>query len=133
MKLRTPHASILTALSIACMPCAASAVEAAPSKQFSTCIDKAGGVTSSMLACIGTENKLQHGRLNKAYQALSASLQPARKTLLLEAQRAWIKFRDTNCSFYGDPDGGSMARVSGQDCVMRATTERARELESLKP
>ena len=30
---------------------------------------------------------------------------------LLEAQRAWIKFRDTNCDFYYDPDGGTMARV----------------------
>ena len=132
MKLCTPHALLLAALSIACVPHAASAVELGSSKQFSTCMDKSGGVTSGMIECITTENKLQDARLNKAYKALSADLQPVRKTQLLEAQRAWIKFRDTNCSFYADPDGGSMARVSANDCVMRATTERARELEALK-
>lgn len=132
MKLCTPHALLLAALSIACVPVAASAVELGSSKQFSTCMDKSGGVTSSTIECITTENKLQDARLNKAYKALSADLQPVRKTQLLEAQRAWIKFRDTNCSFYADPDGGSMARVSANDCVMRATTERARELEALK-
>ena len=41
------------------------------------------------MAHIGTENELQDAQLNKAHQALSAKLQPARKTLLLEAQRAW--------------------------------------------
>jgi uncharacterized protein YecT (DUF1311 family) len=132
MKLCTPHALLLAALSIACVPVAASAVELGSSKQFSTCMDKSGGVTSGMIECITTEHKLQDARLNKAYKALSADLQPARKTQLLEAQRAWIKFRDTNCSFYADPDGGSMARVNANDCVMRATTERARELEALK-
>ncbi|NDG38531.1 MAG: DUF1311 domain-containing protein [Betaproteobacteria bacterium] len=123
---------LLATLSIACVPHAASAGAAGSSKQFAACIDKSGGVTSSTIECIVTENKLQDDRLNKAYKALSADLQPARKTQLLEAQRAWIKFRDTNCSFYADPDGGSMARVSANDCVMRATTERARELEALK-
>ena len=46
MKLCTPHALLLAALSIACVPHAASAVELGSSKQFSTCMDKSGGVTS---------------------------------------------------------------------------------------
>ena len=132
MKLHTSNAILLVALTLACVPHAASAAEAGSSKQFSTCMDKSGGVTSSMIECIVAENKLQDARLNKAYKALGADLAPARKTQLLEAQRAWIKFRDANCSFYDDPDGGSMARVSANECVMRATTERARELEMLK-
>ncbi len=132
MKLHTPNALILAAFTLTCVPFAASAIEAGSSKQFSTCMDKSGGITSNIINCIVTENKLQDARLNKAYKALGADLPPARKTQLLEAQRAWIKFRDTNCNFYDDPDGGSMARVSANDCVMRATTERARELEALK-
>jgi len=60
-----------------------------PANSSQTCIDQAGGVTSSVMARIGTETELQHARLNKAHQALSAKLQPTRKTLLLEAQRAW--------------------------------------------
>ena len=123
---------LLAALSIASLPLAASALEAGSSKQFAACMDKSGGVTAGMIECIVTENRLQDARLNKAYKALSADLTPARKTQLLDAQRAWIKFRDANCNFYDDPDDGSMARVSANDCVMKATTERARELEALK-
>lgn len=132
MKSHTPHALLLAVLAIASVPHAASAHEAGASKLFSTCMDKSGGVTSSMVECIVTKNKLQDARLSKAYKALGAELPAARKTQLLEAQRAWIKFRDANCTFYFDPDGGSMERVSANDCVMRATTERARELEFLK-
>ena len=124
-------AFLLTALIFVYVPYTASAAEAGSSKQFSTCMDKSGGITSSMIECIVTEEKLQDVRLNKAYKALSANLPPDRKKQLLEAQRAWIKFRDANCSFYNDPDGGSMARVGANDCLMRATTERARELEAL--
>ena len=131
MKLHMSPVFLLAALIFVYVPYTASAAEAGSSKQFSTCMDKSGGVTSSMIECIVTENKLQDARLNKAYKALGAELPPARKTQLLEAQRAWIKFRDANCSFYNDPDGGSMARVGANDCLMRATTERAREMEAL--
>ena len=112
-------AFLLAALIFVYVPYTASAAEAGSSKQFSTCMDKSGGITSSMIECIVTEEKLQDARLNKAYKALSADLPPARKKQLLEAQRAWIKFRDANCSFYNDPDGGSMARVGANDCLMR--------------
>ena len=132
MKLHTSRTFLLAAFTLAYVPFAASAVEVGSSKQFSTCMDKSGGITLTMIECIVTENKLQDTRLNKAYKALSADLPPTRKAQLLEAQRAWIKFRDTNCNFYDDPDGGSLARVSANECVMRATTERARELEALK-
>ena len=132
MKLPTTLAYLLAALTMTSLPHAASAHDAGSSKQFNTCMDKSGGVTSSMVECIVTENKLQDARLNKAFKALNADLPPARKTQLLEAQRAWIKFRDGNCSYYDDPDGGTMARVNANECVMRTTTERASELELLK-
>jgi len=51
---------------------------------------------------------------------------------LQEAQRAWIKYRDTNCDFYYDPDGGTLARVNANSCMMTSTADRARELESFK-
>lgn len=101
------------------------------SPQFSTCMDRSGGVTENMIDCIATENQRQDKRLNKAYKALMSDLSAERKKQLLEAQRAWLKFRDTNCSFYLDPDGGSMARVSANDCVMTMTANRAKELENL--
>ena len=63
---------------------------------------------------------------------LRLSAHPLRQAQLQQVQRAWIKYRDANCGFYDDPDGGSLARVSANDCMMATTTRRARELESFR-
>jgi uncharacterized protein YecT (DUF1311 family) len=60
-----------------------------------------------------------------------SKLSPERKKELLEAQRAWIRFRDTNCRFYDDPAAGTSARVSANECVLNATADRAKELKLL--
>ena len=112
------------------MPLAVHAQEINLTKQFSVCMDKADGVTQNMVECIDAEIKRQDARLNKAYKALVADLNPERKKQLLEAQRAWLKFRDTNCAFYFDPDGGTIARVQAVDCMMTMTASRAKELEN---
>jgi len=101
------------------------------SKQFTECMDKSGGITLAMVECISAETQRQDQRLNKSYKALMASLSSVRKEQLQEAQRAWIKFRDSNCRFYLDPEGGSMSRVSAGDCAMTMTTNRANELAKL--
>jgi uncharacterized protein YecT (DUF1311 family) len=102
-------------------------------KQFSTCMDKSNGVTSNMLDCIGDETKRQEIRLNKAYNKVMTQISPERKAPLQSAQRAWIGYREANCSFYADPNGGTMARVNASDCFMSATASRAKELESFQP
>jgi uncharacterized protein YecT (DUF1311 family) len=101
------------------------------SKEFGACLDKAGGVTPAMIDCISAELKRQDALLNQNYRKLMASLSTARKKVLQEAQRAWIKFRDTNCDFYYDPDGGSAARVDANECLLNATADRANELAGL--
>ncbi len=99
------------------------------STQYSQCMDNSGGVTVSMLDCIAAETKLQDDRLNMAYKEAMSQLSAERKKQLKEAQRAWIKFRDANCDFYFDPEGGTSASVMASDCVMSETAERAAELE----
>jgi uncharacterized protein YecT (DUF1311 family) len=84
-----------------------------------------------MLDCIAAETERQDARLNRAYRELSSALPAERKKALVEAQRAWLRFRDLNCGFYDDPDGGTEARVSANDCVMTMTANRALELEQL--
>jgi uncharacterized protein YecT (DUF1311 family) len=121
------------ALAIAAAPIAASAHETGLSKPYAACMDKSGGVTMDMIGCITAEYQRQDARLNKAYKALMAELPPPRKTQLQEAQRSWINYRDANCAFYDDPDGGTLARVNANACMMTATADRARELESLRP
>ena len=100
------------------------------SKKYSSCMNKSVS-TQDMVECIVSEYKTQDARLNNAYKLLQQKLSADRKKQLLEAQRLWIKYRDANCSFYYDPDGGSMARLSANDCMMISTAKRAKELENL--
>lgn len=101
------------------------------SQEYSTCMDKSNGVTSEMLDCMSAEYERQDVRLNENYKRLMSKLSPKRKEGLLEAQRAWIKFRDANCRFYFDPEGGSAAHMAGTDCTLNATADRATELKNL--
>lgn len=102
------------------------------SKQYTFCMDKSEGITSNMLNCMSDETKRQDERLNRAYKLLMSEQSPERKKQLQDAQRLWIKFRDANCNFYYDPDGGTMATVSGSSCFLEYTGYRAKELEDLK-
>jgi uncharacterized protein YecT (DUF1311 family) len=102
-------------------------------KEYLTCLDKASGVTVEMITCISAETKRQDVRLNESYNKLGAKFSANRKKALLEAQRAWIKFRDANCRFYYDPEGGSSARAAADECVLNATADRVRELKLLAP
>ena len=102
------------------------------SREYGACMDKSGGVTVSMLDCIGAETKRQDARLNKNYKQVMAQLDDAGKTRLREAQKAWIKFRDTNVDFYRDPNGGTAATLTGADRYLTMTAQRASELEKFK-
>ncbi|MFU8787493.1 MAG: lysozyme inhibitor LprI family protein [Methylobacter sp.] len=99
---------------------------------FSACMEQADGVTMAMIDCMGVEYGRQDARLNKVYNELMSGLSAERRQQLQKAQRLWLKFRDANCDFYHDPDGGSLARVSANDCFMVATEVRARELEGFR-
>lgn len=123
---------VMTALLTATVPIVSYAQQSQSSRQFAVCMDKSDGVTMKIVDCITAEYRVQDARLNRAYKNLASDLTPTRRAQLVEAQRAWIKFRDTNCNFYDDPDGGSMARVDANDCMMRSTEERATELERMK-
>jgi uncharacterized protein YecT (DUF1311 family) len=96
-----------------------------------TARDKANGVNPEIIDCMVAETKRQDVRLNENYKKIMPKLSKDRKKALLEAQRAWIKFRDTNCNFYDDPAGGQSAIVTAKECLLNAAADRAIELESL--
>jgi uncharacterized protein YecT (DUF1311 family) len=112
-------------------PLAFAADESLLSKTYSHCMEKSDGVTAAMVECITAEYKRQDTRLNQAYKAASKDLSAPRKKQLQEVQRAWLKFRDANCAFYDDPDGGTLARVLSNECMMTLTAQRAQELEAM--
>src|SRR5258707_13364449 len=94
-------------------------------------MEKSKGVTSGMIRCMSDETARQDARLNANYKTLLAKLSANRTKTLLDAQRAWIKFRDLNCEFYYDPDGGTAARLDSNDCFLQETADRAKELKNL--
>jgi uncharacterized protein YecT (DUF1311 family) len=69
------------------------------SPEYATCIDKSNGVTGEMLDCMSAEFTRQDARLSENYKRLMSKLSAKRKEALLEAQRAWIKFRDATVTF----------------------------------
>jgi uncharacterized protein YecT (DUF1311 family) len=127
--IRGVTAAVLIAVVLGMSPAVAADREF--NKEFDACMDKAGGVTPAMIDCISAELRRQDALLNENYRKLMASLSAKRKKVLQEAQRAWLKFRDANCDFYDDPDGGTAARVDANECVLNATTDRAKELAQL--
>jgi uncharacterized protein YecT (DUF1311 family) len=103
------------------------------SRDYNVCMDKSGGVTLNMLNCIDAETKRQDARLNKIYkEVMAAQMDDGGKKRLLEAQRAWIKFRDADVDFYRDPNGGTAATLAGSDRYLTMTAQRAAELENFK-
>ena len=69
-------------------------------------------------------------RLNNAYRAAQkAPENDARKTGLLQAQRAWLAYRTANCGWYGAVDG-SIRQIYFVDCMLDMTRARALELDS---
>ena len=118
-----------SALLLATSTALLAASETDMSKQYTTCMDKANGVNPDMIDCVLAETKQQDARLNENYKRLMSKLSEERKKALLEAQRAWIRFRDANCTFWDDPAGGQSAAVTAKECILTTTADRASELE----
>ena len=100
-------------------------------QEYSACLNKANGITAEMINCMLAETRRQDARLNENYKKLLSKSATERKNALIEAQRAWIRFRDANCGFYADPEGGSAARMAANECILNATADRAKELQLL--
>lgn len=101
------------------------------SAAFEPCMERSGGVTASMIECIGDEFTLQDRRLNALYKEALKTLPATRRGALTHAQRAWLAFKNAECEFVFDPDGGSAARISANDCALRMTAERADALDAV--
>ena len=91
--------------------------------------EAADGVTGAMAECNSAELSKQDARLNQAYKAAMAVRTEAQKASLRDAQRAWIKLRDTRCR--EDVGGGTMDVLIEGGCHLEMTFERANELAAM--
>lgn len=109
---------------------------AAADEMLDVCIDATDGNTPAVIDCVTAATGRADAQLNQNYKQLVNRLLELdsdihQKEQLKKAQRAWLVYRDANCSFYADPEGGAEARLNGGICLMNTTAQRAMELLTL--
>ncbi|HSC80172.1 MAG TPA: lysozyme inhibitor LprI family protein [Chitinolyticbacter sp.] len=123
--------SLLCSIVLASLVCVPSHADTTLSKTYRSCMEHARGVTARVLDCTNREYTRQDQRVSAAYQVLLAQPGRPRQVQLRDAQQAWLKFRQANCNYYADPDGGPLAQVIASDCLLTVTAARVAELEGL--
>jgi len=107
-------------------------IEAYPAdRQFGSCMDRAGGITSEMLSCIGQAQERADDRLATTLGKASRSISPTRRASLKETQEKWRAYRQAHCDFLADPEGGTAASLIAADCWLSLTEERVAFLDTL--
>lgn len=88
---------------------------------------------SDMTICAGRDYQKADKSLNASYSKIRERLaddEPVRKALL-EAQRAWIKFRDAECAFSTmGTEGGSIQPMLKAMCLTELTEQRIQQLDA---
>ncbi|WP_409318944.1 lysozyme inhibitor LprI family protein [Pseudomonas sp. KCJK9016] len=87
---------------------------------------------STMNQCAGQEYKVADKELNVVYQQITARLKDNAegKKLLVSAQRAWIGFRDAECTFSASGvAGGSVYPLIYSNCMTSVTKVRTEALK----
>ena len=72
--------------------------------------------------------------LNIVYQKIMKTVNPVTKNKLRNAQRAWIKYRDSeieNSYYINNPDGGSMGVLFSLCTAAKLTEERTVQLAEM--
>jgi uncharacterized protein YecT (DUF1311 family) len=85
---------------------------------------------STMNMCAQRDFEAADGELNKVYGELMKALDyESYKTKLKLAQRAWIQFRDTECTFEtAENEGGSIHPMVYAGCETLLTKARTKQL-----
>jgi uncharacterized protein YecT (DUF1311 family) len=81
--------------------------------------------TAAEAACFATSAETADRELNRLYEQVRSVLDTEERNDLLEAQRAWLKYRDLTCAaeynLYGGGTGGPVTRSA---CMAAVTTGR---------
>ncbi|MFJ2449508.1 lysozyme inhibitor LprI family protein [Pseudomonas sp. NPDC087626] len=87
---------------------------------------------STLNECAARQYKQADARLNTLYQQINGHLKdnPQGKKSLLTAQRAWLAFRDAECTFAASGvEGGSVYPLIHNQCLADLTQKRAETLK----
>jgi uncharacterized protein YecT (DUF1311 family) len=88
---------------------------------------------ATMNECAGKSFAEADKKLNHAYRQIEGRLEDdaASKKLLVDAQRAWVAFRDAECNFQGGPreSAGSMYPMVVAGCQESLTNDRLKDFQ----
>lgn len=97
-------------------------------RQIQPC--EGNGSQAEATGCAHREFQAADAELNKAYNRLAGILDADEKALLKESELAWIKYRDSNCTFESSQyAGGTMRPMIEYFCLARVTKARTAELK----
>ncbi len=103
--------------------------------QFQREMDQSGGVTVDMRNAQGRAYESWDRELNKVYRELMTLLSAEEKSLLRDAQRAWLTFRDTESKFWWSESisgGGTLQPVIVSDYSTELLKARVCQLTKYK-
>lgn len=78
--------------------------------------------------CAGEQFRKADKALNVAYQRIISKLNASDRANLTAAQRAWLKYRSSNCWALRQFHGGSLAPTDEAFCLQGLTEARTKEL-----
>ena len=86
--------------------------------------------TDAINTCAQQDYQRADAELNQVYQEAIASLNSASKEMLIDAQLAWITFRDENCEYVAQQmsDGGGRSAFINS-CLAAMTRDRTNDLD----
>ncbi|MBZ9796265.1 lysozyme inhibitor LprI family protein [Mesorhizobium sp. ES1-4] len=91
--------------------------------------DRSDDSQQMMNICAGEDYQAADARLNKTYQGLISSDDADERRLLQAAQRAWIAFRDAECTHStAASQGGSIHAMEVSQCLTKLTNDRIKQL-----
>lgn len=90
-------------------------------------------VTREILECATSSYKRVDKKLNQQYGILASDPKFPNKNLLLEGERAWIRYRDSHCNnVYDSVYPGDEAGIEKVGCLITLTSSRLVELVYLE-
>ncbi len=118
---------LTTVAAVLLFAAAAAGAKGQKGRQIQPCEERGSQAAAS--GCARREYEAADAELNKAYGRLAGILDAEEKALLKEAELAWIKYRDSNCTFESSQyAGGTMRPMIESFCLTRVTKARTAEL-----
>jgi uncharacterized protein YecT (DUF1311 family) len=98
---------------------------------FCFCNNSFAQTQSEMNETAYANYKKADAQLNKVYKQLMAILTKNEKPLLIQAEKDWVKFRDSHCKFEASQyEGGSIQPLIYSTCLEELTKKRIVEIKA---